>query len=113
MAAARMSAAHRGIMVAVGGRRAVILLAETNQLASGSGRVGIVTMWGDTAGTGCTIILYDATSGTTLPFWSWATAQGLGVFPIQAPFGIGLRVITAGTMPVNGGATIVWEGADA
>lgn len=113
MAANVTSASARGTLVALGGRRADITAAETNQLATGAGRVGVVYVWGDTAGTSAILTLYDATSGTTLPFFRWATAQGLGVFTIQAPFSIGLRAISSGTLPTNGGMTIVWEGASA
>lgn len=113
MAASVRAAAPRGMPVSAGSVIGVITAAETNQLATGAGRVGVVTIWGDDAGTSCVLTLYDATSGTTLPFFRWVTADGKGVFAIQCPFYIGLRAISSGTLPTNGGITIVWEGPQA
>lgn len=87
----------------------VITAAETNQLKSTVGKVGHVVVWGDDAGTSAKLILYDAISGTTRPVWQWITAEGKGTFPIQMPIGLGIRIITSGTPPTNGGWTVVWS----
>lgn len=99
---------NAGTIVSTGAHASVVTAAETNQLKSGKGKVGHVTVWGDDAGTTVVCTLYDAISGTTLPFWRWITADGKGVFAVQTPFDLGLRVITSGTMPTNGGITVVW-----
>lgn len=99
---------NAGTTVNTGHNSSTILLAETNQLKTGSGKVGHVVAWGADAGTTCVLTLYDAISGTTQPKWSWKTADGLGIFPIQMPMGLGIRVITSGTLPGSGGFTVVW-----
>ena len=110
MAASVRAAAGNGTPISAGSAVAVITAAETNQLSTGAGRVGNVIVWGADAGTTCVATFYDATTGTTLPFFSWKTADGLGVFPIQVPYHIGLRVITSGTLPGSGGITVVFQG---
>lgn len=88
--------------------RSVITAAEANQLKAAPGMVVAVIVHGDTGGTTCTVDIYDHASTATNRVFRWATAQGLGVFGIQCPMGAGIRVVTAGTLPANGGVTIVW-----
>lgn len=102
-------AAKKGQSIRTGDRVAVITAAETNQLLTGLGKVGQVSVWGDDAGTSCVVTVYDHASGTTNPIWRWATAQGLGTFALQAPVENGIRVVVGGTVPTNGGVTVVFE----
>lgn len=111
--AARITSAAKGTDVNYGGRAGVITAAETNQLATGRGRVGTVIVWGADAGTTCVITLYDHGSTTTNPIFRWDTTQGRGQFVLMTPFTLGLRAVTSGTLPTSGGITVVWEGRDA
>lgn len=88
--------------------RSVITAAEANQLKAAPGLVDAVIVHGDTAGTTCLVDVYDHASTATNRVFRWATAQGLGVFRIECPMGTGIRVVTAGTLPANGGVTIIW-----
>lgn len=110
--AARITSASQGETINHGGRGAVITAAETNQLSTGRGRLGIVTVWGADAGTTCVITLYDHASSTTNPIFRWDTTQGRGTWVLATPFTLGLRAITSGTLPTSGGITVVWEGRD-
>lgn len=114
MAATKGAAAPRGMMVAAGGRYAVISASETNNaLVTGAGRLAAVHVWGTDAGTGVTIKIYDALTAVAPQIWGWATAQGLGTFAVQIPFQVGLTIVTAGTFMTDGGVTLVYEGAAA
>jgi hypothetical protein len=92
------------VRAAAGGHRSTVVLAETNQLVSGRARLLHVTVWN--VGTSATLDIYDATSGTTSPVFSWVSADGRGTWAVNCPMGVGLRVISGGTF---GGANIVWS----
>lgn len=110
MAAREVSpTAKKGTSVRTGDRAAIITAAETNQIFTGIGKLAQVVVWGADAGTTCTIIAYDHASGTTNPIWGWATAQGLGTFAVQTPVVNGIRLVVGGTLPTNGGVTVVFE----
>ena len=109
MAAQTSTGGVAGTTINTGHNSSTITAAETNQLKTGPGKVGQVVVWGDDAGTTCVLTLYDAISGTTQPKWRWVTADGKGTFGIQMPLQLGIRVITSGTIPTNGGLTVVWS----
>lgn len=71
-----------------------------------AGKVGQVVVWN--VGTSATIDLYNNTVGDTSGqhLWSWASADGKGVFAIQTPFNAGISIVIAGTAP---SCTVVWS----
>lgn len=109
MAAVTTQAAARGTVVSVGSYASVITTAETNQLRTGAGKVSHAVVWGDDAGTSAVLTIYDATGGSATPKFRWVTADGKGTFALQIPMSSGIRVISEGTFPTNGGITVVWE----
>lgn len=67
-------------------------------LISRPGRVAQVIVWN--VGTTATIDIYDDSgTGTTNHIWSWASADGKGVFALQIPVQSGIAVTVAGTAP--------------
>jgi hypothetical protein len=103
VAATTARAALRG-EASVGEKRSTITAAETNQLKSTSGKVGLVTVWD--VGTTATLDIYDATSGTSNQVFKWVSADGKGTWQIQCPMANGIRVVSGGTF---GGCNIVWS----
>lgn len=87
-------------IIATGSARAII---TANQAAgagaivkSQPGKVGQVVVWN--VGTSATIDVYDSSDGSaTNHVWSWATADGKGIFAIQTPMLNGIAVVVAGT----------------
>lgn len=62
------------------------------------GKVGQIVVWN--VGVGATIDLYDVTSGTGSGHcWSWATADGKGIFAVQYPMSSGIVINSAGGTP--------------
>lgn len=112
MAAVVTQSAVRGDTINTGRRTAVITAAETNQLSTLPAKVGQLIVWGDTAGTSCILDIYDDDSANSNKKFRWVTATGLGVFALQLPLGTGFRVVTSGTLPVNGGFTLVGDWLD-
>lgn len=100
---------RRGQQIDAGTSYAVITAAETNDIKTGGGKVASVEIWGDDAGTTCTVDVYDNSGASSGKVWRWATATGLGVYAVQIPLNTGLRVVTGGTMPTNGGVTVVFS----
>lgn len=92
-----------GQIINVGARRSTITTNETNQLKTGPGKVGHVTIWD--VGTTATLDIYDHASTTNNQVFKWLSADGKGTFAIQCPMDNGIRVVTGGTF---GGANIVW-----
>jgi hypothetical protein len=105
MAATTARGVFRGYEVHTGELRSTITTNETNQLWTGPGKVGHVTVWN--VGTTATIDIYDHASGTTNKIFEWVSADGKGTFAIQCPVVNGIRVVTGGTF---GGCNIVWSG---
>lgn len=87
----------------------VITAAETDQLKTERGKVGSLMVWGDDAGTTCVVNLYDDAASNTRQVFRWVTADGKGVFAVQLPMAHGIRVVVSGTLPTNGGITLVWS----
>lgn len=109
MASANSQGGVVGTEMHVGSRKAIITAAESNTLKARAGKVASIVIWGDTAGTSCTVRLYDtAAADTSNLCFGWATAQGLGVYALQMPMMNGIRVITSGTLPTNGGVTVIY-----
>jgi hypothetical protein len=74
---------------------AKIVLAETNQLKTGGGRVhGILVI---DAGTFDVILYDDPDSNDNLVIDFDSSAWGIGWHPINLPFGLGIRAVTSGT----------------
>lgn len=84
-----------GTTINVGVRRSTITLAETNQLKTGQGKVGHITVWN--VGTTATIDIYDHATTTTNKVFEWVSADGKGTFAIQCPMDNGIRVVAGGT----------------
>lgn len=93
-----------GTVTAEGEYAARITTNETNQLVTGKGKVARVII--TNVGSGASLDVYDATSGTTLPIYRWVTAEGKGSNFLNCPFQNGLRVITGGTF---GEAIVTWS----
>lgn len=102
--AATTASGSRGQEIATGGNRSTITAAETNQLKTGSGKVGHVTIWN--VGTSMTVDIYDHATTTTNKVFEWVTADGKGTFAIQCPMANGIRVVVGGT---PGGVNVVWS----
>lgn len=67
----------------------------TTNIKTLPGRLGQIVVWN--VGTTATIDVYDdASGGTTNHCWSWATADGKGIFALQYPLVNGLTVVVAG-----------------
>lgn len=91
MAATIRAAAARGDQAST---NAIIVLAETNQLVTGSGR--LMQIIGIAVGTAFRVEIYDATSGTSNKIYDY-TAGAIGeIKDLDLPFQEGLRVISTG-----------------
>ena len=109
MAASFSQGGVTGQQIHVGDSKAVITAAESNVIKASRGKVAAVIVWGDTAGTSCTVTVYDDPATTNNSCFRWATAQGLGTFALQMPMANGIYVVVGGTLPTNGGVTIVYQ----
>lgn len=112
MAATIVTADYRsGQLIYAGTSYAVITAAETNDIKSGSGKVAAVAIWGDDSGTTCTVDVYDNYGASSGKVWRWDsanTATPPGVYALQMPMGTGIRVVVGGTLPTNGGVTVIF-----
>ena len=92
------------VVTRTGSEAYVFTTNESKNLKAGVGKVGHIAVWD--AGTAWVLDVYDALSNAN-QVWQWVTADGKGIFAIQMPMSIGVRVVTSGTTP--GSATVVWE----
>lgn len=104
MAATTVTGGVSGSEIFTGWNRSTITAAETNQLKTGSGKVGQVTVWN--VGTSATIDIYDHASTTSNKIFEWVSADGKGTFAIQCPVANGIRVVAGGT-PAS--FNVVWS----
>ena len=104
MAASTRETGAIGTEIHTGDMVSVITLSETNQLKTGKAKVGQIIVWG--VGTGWTLNVYDHASADNNQVWQWVTADGKGVFALQLPLQLGLRIVTSGTA---GSVTVVWS----
>lgn len=104
MAASTRRGGAGGSEIRTGQANSVITAAETNQLKDSAGKVGQIIVWD--VGVTATLDLYDHASGNNNKVWGWVSADGKGVFALQIPMGLGIRVVTGGTA---GGWTIIWS----
>lgn len=103
MAATTQVGGMRGVQIHQGATRSTIILAETNQLKTGSGVLGRVQVWN--VGSSFTLDIYDHGSTTTNKIFEWVSADGKINQEVNIPFGVGLRVITGGT---PGLVNLIW-----
>lgn len=104
MPASTRTGGASGDQVYTGINNSVITAAETNQLKASAGKVGQVIVWD--VGTTATLDLYDHATANSNKVWGWVSANGVGVFALQIPMGLGIRIVTGGTA---GGWTVVWS----
>jgi WD40 repeat protein len=84
-------------LVGTGSNRTDLTATGTTHILARPGRLAQIVVWN--VGTGATIDVYDDPTGTTNHCWSWATADGKGVFALQYPILNGLTIVVAGTAP--------------
>jgi hypothetical protein len=93
--------AGQNSIIATGSARKDIVAAATTNIKGVPGKVGQIVVW-NTGASGATVDLYDDPSGgTTNHCWSWAFADGKGIFAIQYPMINGIVVVTAGATPAS------------
>lgn len=104
MPANTAQAAGFGPEIHTGQNYSIITASETNQLKTRPGKVGQLLV--SLVGTAWTIDIYDHGSTNTNRIFQWVTASGVGVFAIQCPMSLGIRVVSTGTA---GEVTLVWS----
>ena len=84
-----------GERVSRGSKKAIITVAETNQLVTGETVLRTVVV--ANVGTTAELDIYDATSGTSNKVLEWVSADGKLYAEVNIPMKNGLRVITGAT----------------
>lgn len=86
-------------LIGTGSGYKIITTATTTNIKTTPGKVGQLLVWN--VGAGATIDVYDDPVTSTNHVYSWATADGKGVFPLQCPMLNGITVVTAGGTPAS------------